>query len=223
MQSTCDISALARDSFGEKVERGIFRPIERLLHPEREDRMQEGLGMGYEQFKAKAQKEGILMDDALCVHVVKLRATDFARHLVRGTHTQRDALDERNYHHGRTELLHLEGLVDEDSEFPGESERVIEIGLAERLSADPLAKIVSAIDLTDWLRTLTVEDVELLAMRVAGFTLEECAQATGGTTGVAFRRLRELGEGLAQRAEIPVAKKPRRPRSPSSTHQPLVS
>jgi hypothetical protein len=213
MGKTSTSPAFAREIYGEKVKRGIFKPIERLLHTEREDRMQEGLGLGFEQFKNKAEKTGELMDDALCVHVCRVRATDFSRHLARGNHTLRDASDQRNFHLGRTEVLHLDGLPDEEGDFYAEGDRTIEFGLARHLSDNPAERLASAVDLLDWLRTLEPEDIELLALRLMGFTIEETAEAMHVSTSTAFKRLRELGTDLANRSGIQAGPKPRKPRS----------
>jgi hypothetical protein len=206
-------TAVLREEFGRKVERRIFEPVRRLLHAEQDDRMQEGIGMTWEQYQAKAEKTGEAMDDALCVHVCKLRAADFGRHLVRRTHTLRDASDQRNYHLGRTELLHLDGLPDDDGHFEDEAACALELEPVKYLSTSPEEGIHSAIDLLDWLRTLDAGDVELLVLRQMGHTIEEIAAATGKSMTAAFKRLRELGYELAERAEVVIQKKPRKPRT----------
>lgn len=218
MGTTSSVAVL-REEFGKKVERRMFEPVRRLLHVEQDDRMQEGVGMTYEQFVGKAEKTGELMDDALLVHICKVRATDFSRHLARGNHTLRDASDQRNYHLGRTELVHLDGLPDDDGEFHAEGDGSIQLGLAQHLSDNPVENVVSAIDLLGWLRSLDAEDVELLVLRQRGHTIEEIAEATGLSMSVAFKRLRELGHELADRAGLPVAKKPCKPRMPKVTPQ----
>lgn len=200
-----NIAAEARAQYGEKVERGIFKPVARLLHVEPEDRMQEGLGLGYEQYVNKAEKTGEFMDDPLCVHVVKLRATDFSRHLVRGGQKKRDALDQRNYIEGRVaEVLRLDGLPDQDDEeFDGEGDRVL-VGMAVALSANPVSKIVSAIDLEEWLDQLDAQDRELLELRSQGFTLAEIAGMLDWHISDACSRCRQLGRELAARAGLPI-------------------
>jgi hypothetical protein len=216
METNNGINALARAKYEEKVRRGIFKPVARLLHVDVEDRMQEGQGMGYEQYLAKAQKDGTWMEDALCVHVVKRRATDFARHLVRGGgQKKRDAMDVRNYLQGRTEVLDIDGLVDEEGGFQREGDRdlCLEVGLAEKTSRNPVGRLNSALDLESWLSSLEPQDRQLLSLRFEGFTLEESAATVGLSVSTVFTKLKALGRELADRAGLAIVKKPRKPRT----------
>jgi len=206
-------TAVLKVEFGDKVQRRLFEPVRQLLHVEQDDRMQEGIGMTWEQYLGKEEKTGEVMDDALLVHVCRQKATDFSRHLVRRTHTLRDASDPRNYHLGRTELLHLDGLPDEDGAYRAEGDTSIQLGLALHLSENPVEKLVSAIDLLDWLRSMEPEDLELLGLRQYGFTLEEIAKASGCSTTQVFSRLKALGLALADRAGIATTKKARKHRT----------
>lgn len=95
--------------------------------------------MTFELYWRKA-RAGVLLDDALLVHHCRLRAIDLGRQLVRGGQRKRDALDPRNYHQRRLEILRLDGLADEDGELPGEEQGDLVIGLSEGLADDPSAK-----------------------------------------------------------------------------------
>ena len=54
-------------------------------------------------------------------------------------------------------------------------------------------------------------------MRMLGFGLEECAEAMGTSTSTVFKRLRDLGHELADRAGLTVVKKVRKPRTPKAS------
>jgi hypothetical protein len=58
---------------------------------------------------------------------------------------------------------------------------------------------VSAIDLRDWLDELEDDDVDLLAMRFAGCTLEDIGDEAGTSVSGAFSRCRKLGHQLRER------------------------
>jgi DNA-directed RNA polymerase specialized sigma24 family protein len=215
-------SAVARQEFGRLVERGVFQPVRRFINADPDDRMQDALGMVYEMYEAKAER-GEKMDPALLTHAVKLRAVDLSRHLVRGTHSIKDPLEPRAYHSGRVELLHLDGLPDEDGHFEDEGDRALELGHLELLAASPEAVMTSAIDLTEWLETLDAGDLQLLVLRQQGFTIEEISTAVGLSMSAVFHRLRRLGRELADRAGLPVVKKPRKPRAAKSAAPALDS
>ncbi len=73
-------------------------------------------------------------------------------------------------------------------------------GLTEGAAEDPTWKILSALDLSAWLTELPDDDQELLALRAAGYTLEETGKITGSSTSAVFGRGRRLGTELAERA-----------------------
>lgn len=99
----------------------------------------------------------------------------------------RDVLDQRNFSRGRLQVHHVDGLLDEETgEYRCEGDRVLELGLAEEMSANPLSKIISGIDLLDWLRELGAAGQELLAPRLASHRLEAIGKTTvlPGSTGI---------------------------------------
>ena len=94
--------------------------------------------------------------------------------IARGGQKLRDAMDPRNFHRGHVEMLHIDGLFDEDTdELPGEGDRDIQGGYAEAMCPNPTRKIQSAIDLADWMAELDIQDQEFLELRASGRTLEE--------------------------------------------------
>jgi DNA-directed RNA polymerase specialized sigma24 family protein len=191
-------TADVKQSFAEKVARGIFRPVARHLREDLvEDRLAEGIGMAFEQYVSRAAR-GEVMNDAVLVMACHMRAIDMGRRLAGayGAQPKRDVLDERNYKDGTVEVLRLDGLLeDEDDEGAA-------LGIADADVRNPVRRLVSALDLERWLSSLASEDRLLLALRQAGHTLEEIAEVTGRGITTVCHRLRELGQELAERAGI---------------------
>lgn len=201
-----------RELFEEKVRRRIFAPVERFVTgSDREERVAEAIALTFELFARRA-RAGVLLDDAVLVLHCRLRAVDLGRHLVKGGQRLRDAMDPRNFHRGRLELLRIDGLPDQDGDFKAEEDGNVVIGLAEGLAQDPTPAILSAIDLERWAATLRDEDRTVLGLRYSGCTLTETAAAVGCSTSAAFSRLRRLGAELAQRAGVTIRRKPRKRR-----------
>jgi hypothetical protein len=193
-------TADAKHKFEEKYRRGIFAPVARHLREDLvEDRMADAMGLVFQMY-AKSVAEGRPMDDAVLVRAVHMRAIDVGRTVAGagGGQPKRDVYDERNYKNGTVEVLRLDGLLDDGDEEQGL------FGRAEVMANNPSKKIVSAIDLERWLLSLDPGDRLMLALRQAGHTLGGIGAATGKSTSVVFKRLRELGEELAEVAEIDV-------------------
>ena len=179
-----EASSSAPDLFAAKVARGIFNPVARHLRDGlRDDRLAEGVGQTFEMYQRYAER-GVVLDDALLVHACHLRAVDLGRHVARGTRSKRDVLDERNYHEGKLEVLHL-GL--EAGEDDGG------LGNAAPMTTNPTSHIMSAISLQRWLSGLSSRDQLMLALRQAGHTLAEIGLQLGASTSAVFARLRALG------------------------------
>jgi hypothetical protein len=203
--------------FAEKVARGIFRPVIRhITGNDPEERLAEAVALTFELYAKKA-RAGVELDDALLVHHARLRAVDLGRQLVRSGQRKRDALDPRNYHQRRVEILRIDGLPDEDGTFRREEDAEMVIGLADGLAQDPTPKIIGALDLASWADTLAPGDRAVLAARYEGHTLKETAEAMGSTISPVFARLKRLGTELARRAEIELGPKLTRRRAPSVT------
>lgn len=203
-----------REQFEKKVRAGIFRPVIRhITGNDPEERLAEAVALTFELYAKKA-RAGIELDDALLVHHARLRAVDLARQLVRSGQRKRDALDPRNYHQGRVEILRIDGLPDEDGTFRREEDAEVVIGLADGLAQDPTPKIIGALDLAKWVNTLAPDDRAVLAARYEGHTLKEAAEAMGSTISPVFARLKRLGTELARRAEIEIRPRSVRERGP---------
>lgn len=201
-----------RREFENKIRRGIFNPVARFLPEEvREDRLQDAIAQTWAMYERYAER-GELLEDAILVHSCGLRATDPSRHYVPcdGYQRKRDALDPRNFLEGHVEVLRF-GDFDTDDEYrgPDEDEAPLGFGLAEATSANPVRKILSAIDLTAWLVDLPADDRRMLQLRVAGFTLEETAAKLHVSTSNIFARCKRLGSVLAERAGILIEPKER--------------
>jgi hypothetical protein len=208
------MNAEINQKFAEKVARGIFRPVIRhVTGNDPEERLAEAVALTFELYAKKA-RAGVELDDALLVHHARLRAVDLGRQLVRSGQRKRDALDTRNYHQGRVEILRIDGLPDEDGTFRREEDGEVVIGLADGLAQDPTPKIIGALDLASWADTLGPDDRAVLVARYEGHTLKETAEAMGSTISPVFARLKRLGTELARRAEIEIQPRPARRRAP---------
>lgn len=194
-------AANVKDLFDQKVRAGIFQPVARHLREDLvEDRLAEGIGMAFVQYQENAF-EGRVMDDALLVHVAHLRSIDLGRRVAgsQGARAKGDVFNEANYKTGAVEILRLDGLLDD-----GDDEEQGLIGWSELEVRNPVRGIVSAIDLERWLLSLDPGDRLMLSLRQAGHTLGSIAAATGRSTSMVFKRLRELGAALAEVAGVEV-------------------
>jgi hypothetical protein len=201
--------------FDRLVRKGAFNPIFRFITgADADDRLSEGIAMVYEAALRKAAR-GVLMDDALVVYAARVRAIEIRRQFVKGGQPRRDVLHRANYTDGRTQVFHLDGLLDEDEGRQGEGDVGIQAAWLAATSMDPAEQLAAAIDLDTWLAGLGAADRELLAGRLAGHTLQELAWRTDASVSSTFKHLRELGKELAEHAGIVVAKKTRKARGRS--------
>lgn len=206
-----------RKEFEEKIRRGLFKPMERFIRHDLDDRRQEGLGQVWRTWQ-RNRELGKVLPDAVLAHAFKLRACDLGRQLVPGGRQGKDPLNPRLYHLGKVTLERIDGMVGEDGELHGEGDPELALGLAEALSSDPSTVIASALDLDRWMRELPDEDRALLAMRFAGHTLQEIADAFEISVSRTFARLKLLGLALAERAEIEISRSRRRKRRRPPVH-----
>jgi hypothetical protein len=201
-----------KQQFTRLFESGAFDPVRRYLSPiDADDRLGEALGMVWALALRKSEA-GIRLDDALVVHAVRLRAQDLRRQLPRGGQARRDVMHRSNYVDGKVEVLHLDGLVDEDGDFANEEDRAVHLAFSQRTSRDPAPFLDSAIDLGAWLAHLEDDDRTIVAARYAGDSLKEVATATGRSISGVFSRLRELGNAVADRAGVTIREKQTKPR-----------
>ena len=185
-------SVSARDSFGVKVAAGMFNPVARHLREDiRDDRLADGIGLTFVMFMRYAER-GVVIDDALLVHACHMRAIDLSRRVAgaHGAQPKRDVLDERNFHDGKLEVLHLGLELGEDDGG---------VGYAAAMINNPTNNIVSALNLESWLDGLCEEDRLMLALRQAGHTLNEIGLQLAASTSAVCARLRALGHELADR------------------------
>ena len=192
-----------RAAFNNKVRRGIFAPVARHLPSEiAEERLQDAVAQTYEMYRRYGLEKNIVVPDAVLVHFCRLRATDANRYFVpsAGYCRRKCALDWRNFRDGRVEILHLDGALDAD-EGSAEGDREL-LGLAQAECGASTRKIHSAIDLLDWLDGLVESDQQMLAGRMAGFTLQEVAGDIGVSLATVFARTKKLGKELAVRAGV---------------------
>jgi len=194
--------AAAQRGFTEMYQTGVFNPVQRFVcrDADAEDRVQEGLASAWRWY-AKQVALGREPDVALAVHVVRLRTVDRSRRFVCGDRSRwRNDVYEQQ---GRDiELRRLELQDDRDDEHERYQDPTL--GLARLGVPDPAVNIVSAMDLCDWLDSLDEADREMLGMRGAGYGLKDISGATGNSVAKVFRRARELGHELAERAEVEV-------------------
>ena len=199
-------TADVRREFARKVEKKMFAPVARHLREDiAEDRLAEGVGMAFEQY-VHSVTEGRPMEDALLVRACHMRAIDLGRRLAgaQGARPRGDVFDERAYHAGDVEVLHLDGLLE------GEDDEGQVLGLAQLEAQNPARRLASAVDLERWLGRLRPEDRMMLALRQAGHTLGGIGAAMGMSTSAVFARLRQLGQELAEVADVELDAKSRR-------------
>lgn len=206
------MSAAPEDAVRQQVanlyRRGGFKPLARYLPDEhREDRIAEAVALTFNMALRYAAR-GLRLDDALLVHHAKLRVTDHSRHLVSSHGRGVDALNQRNFVAGKTEVLHVDGVVDAegDADTVPEGDQQL-IALAVRRSGDPAEHLASAFDLQTWLSALDERDLRLLELRAEGHTLKEIANEIRSSVSVVFARCQRLGAKLAESAGVPVPKR----------------
>ena len=154
--------------------------------------------LAYENYRRHAL-QGHILDDGILVNFARHRAEDLSRQVVPcgGRVRKLCVLDQRNYVEGKVGVLRLDKIIHDR----GEANL---LGLAEAVAANPVRRIVSAIDLQAWLAGLSDDDQVLLGMRMAGYRLKPIAKRLGISTSAAWARCRELGFELAERANVVV-------------------
>ena len=201
--------------FEQKVRDGMFRPVARFLTniPAAEDRLQDAVCQVWWMYRCYAIERGVILDDAILVRKCRWHACDLARQFVPGGRRRRsqDVLDPRAYRDGKVQVLRIDGALDDQS---AEGDRPLQVGLAEEMAASPERKMNSAIDLQQWVGDLVFRDQALLERKMEGFETTQIAHELGTPYGVTYRREKELGQELAQRAGVLIA--PRRRRQPTA-------
>jgi DNA-directed RNA polymerase specialized sigma24 family protein len=215
---------LLRVQFDKKVRDGIFDPVARRLPADiAEERLQDATCQTFELARRYALEKNKVLPDAILVRYCCLRAVDPGRHFIRcdGSQRLRDVLDFRNFANGRVEVLHLDGVAqDDDGELPKDGDSQL-LGLAEAMSCSVERKLNSALDLEAWLHGLDGDERQMLAARAAGYTLGETATDLGCCLSTVFARTRQLGEELAARVGVKLHAQ-RRHRAGSETERRLT-
>ena len=208
--------SVARERFDDLVRVGALRVCERTVYyaADREDRLQEGLAQCWAWYRQQALL-GRTPDTALVVHACKLRTVDRSRRFVAGDRARWrcDVFEQQ----GRgIELRRLDGIHDRDVDDDDDCREDPSLGIARLGLNNPEANLLSALDLSAWLESLPSTDREMLAMRGHGYGLAEIGDATGRSVAGVFRRARQLGYQLAERAGIKVMPTPHMRRESSS-------
>jgi DNA-directed RNA polymerase specialized sigma24 family protein len=192
-------------AFTEKVKRGMFNPVARHVvnHPDAEDRLQDAICQVWQMYRSRIEDRDLVLDDPILVHACRQRAVDLARHFVPSGGTRRycDAMNQRAYRDGRVEVLRFDSWTEDDAE---DESRPQQIGLAEQFCQSPERKMISALDLEDWLADLSAQNYGIMEGRMAGFSLPRIATDLGLSTSTIFARAKKLGLELASRAGVSV-------------------
>lgn len=190
------------EAFTAKMKKGIFQPVARHITnlSNAEDRLQDAVCQVWAMYKRYA-KRGVILDDAILVKKCRWSACDLGRHFVPadGCWRNRDVLDQRAYRDGHVQVLHIEGVLDDQNV---EGDRSLQVGLAEELAASPERKMNSAMDLRKWVGGLTFRDQAIMQRKMEGFTTTEVAAELTQPYLVTYRLEKRLGMELARRAGV---------------------
>ena len=194
------------------MRRKIFHPVKRhiKIEHEEEDRWQDAVAQTWSMYRRYAMEKDTVLSDAILVHSCRQRATDLNRRLTGtlGAHcTNQDVLDPRAYRDGLVKIYRLGGIHDEET--GDETDRTLEIGLAETMAEDPEEKWNSAIDLERWIGEQTFQDRGIMAGKMEGKTTKQVAHETHLPYLVAWRKEKELGHELADRTGVKIQQRNR--------------
>ena len=193
--------------FEDKMRRKIFHPVKRFIkiEHEAEDRWQDAVAQTWAMYSRYAREKNTILEDAILVHSCRQRATDLGRRLVGtlGAHcTNQDVMDARAYRDGLVKVYKLNGT--HDDEQIDETDRAIEVSLAESLTVAPEDQWISAIDLEAWVGDQCFQDQGILSGKMQGKSTKEVAHETHLPYLVAWRKEKELGHELADRAGVKI-------------------
>ena len=193
--------------FEDKMRRKIFHPVKRFIkiEHEAEDRWQDAVAQTWAMYSRYAQEKDTVLNDAILVHSCRQRATDLGRRFVGNmgaSCTNQDVLDPRAYRDGLVKVYKLNGT--HDDEQIDETDRAIEVSLAESLTVAPEDQWISAIDLERWVGNQAFQNQEILAGKMEGKSTKQVAHETRLPYLVTWRKARELGHELADRAGVKI-------------------
>ena len=194
-------------AFEEKLHRKIFNPVKRHLKidHEAEDRWADAVASTWAMFSRYAKEKNVVLNDAILVHSCRQRATDLGRRFVgtMGAHgTNQDVMDPRAYRDGLVRVYRLGGI--HDDEQADETDRAIEVSLAECRAEDPEQKWNSAIDLERWVGEQMFQDQAILSGKMEGKSTKEIAHECHLPYLVTWRKEKVLGYELAARAGVEI-------------------
>ena len=197
--------------FSDKVKRGIFRPVDRFIsdRAEAEDRLQDSICQAWEMFVRYGTEKDKVLDDGILVHKCRLSATDKGRRFVKANGARcrnQDTLDPRAYQSALATVLRLDW---EDVDEGRNGRRSEEVGLAREVAADPTHKLNSALDLEQWLGTLSHRDRHIMEGKWLGVTTRQIAHDLDLNYLTAWRLEKQLGRDLATRAGVRITSKRR--------------
>jgi hypothetical protein len=197
---TGEVLAAAQQQFDALVRRGVFKPCERFVCRDRdyEERVQEGLGLTWTWYRQQVAA-GTVPDVALVVFAARRAMVNRGRTVVGHEHRWHDDVYDRQGI--EVALLRLDGVHDHDDD-DDQREQDPSLGLARLGVSNPETNWLSAMDLDTWLGELAAEDREMVELRGAGFGLADIGRATRRSVAGVFRRTRQLGHDLAERAGI---------------------
>ena len=195
------------ENFSALITRGIFNPVRRhiKIDHEAEDRWQDAVAQTWAMYSRYARDKDTVLDDAILVHSCRQRATDLGRRFVgtMGAHcTNQDVLDPCAYRDGLVMVYWLNGT--HDDEQVDETNRLLEVGLAESLVEDPESRWISAIDLQRWVGEQCFQDQAILTRKMEGKTTKEVAHESHLPYIVTWRKEKALGQELAARAGVQI-------------------
>ena len=204
----------ANEAFSDKLKRGIFNPVKRhiKIEHEAEDRWQDAVAQTWLAY-VRYLKKGQILSDAILVHFCRLRATDLGRFFVPVDCTCKcqDVMDPRPYRDGLVTVYRLNGTHDEEQ--TDESDRAIEVSVAEALAIEQEDHWISAMDLSRWVKEQTFQDQAILTKKMEGRSSKDAAHELHLPYLVLWRKEKQLGQELADRACITIAKSKRRSRA----------
>ena len=190
------------EAFSEKYRRGMFNPVKRFLinQQDPEDRFADAVALTWHMYSRYAQEKDRVLDDALLVHAVKLRAFDLEHRFVPGRGRRRDAMGDAAYHLDGVEVNHLDGEIENTPGFWSTAEM---LGFAHGVNS-PEPHWISRLDLERWLSSHSRADRKILSGRFAGLSNVEIGKQLQVTDVTVCRRARHLGRELAEAVAVAV-------------------
>ena len=189
-------------AFEDKYRRGMFNPVKRFLtnQPDPEDRFADAVAQTWSMYSRYALEKDRILDDALLVNAVKLRAIDLGHRFVPGRGRRRDAMGDQAYQLDGVDVNHLDGEIENTPGFWNTAEQ---LGFVHG-AGSPEPHWISQLDLERWLSDRSEADLKILSGRFAGLNNKEIGQQLQLKDIAVCRRVRSLGRELAEAAGVAV-------------------